>query len=450
MHWSESAVFYHIYPLGFCDAPEENSGSQEPQSRILKVKEWTGTLDALGVNALYLGPLFESVTHGYDTVNYHTLDRRLGSNADLKEVVDELQNRGIRVIFDAVLNHVSRKFFAFQDVLQKQEQSDYWDWFSGISRDGSTPIGDPFTYDTWDGHYELVKLNHANPGVRRYLLEVVEEWIREYGIAGLRLDAADVIPEDFLRELREHCLSLNSEFWLLGEIVHGDYTRLANPETLHSVTNYECYKGLYSSHNDGNYFEIAHSLKRQFQEPGIYRLFHPYSFVDNHDVDRVASSLQERSHLYPLHILLFGMPGIPSIYYGSEWGIEGARGPDSDAPLRPSMEEVTRRPERDETLFSLIARLGALRKERRALQIGEYRELLVDHRQLVFLRYAEAEQVVVAVNASDEEIALEIPMPEEEGLFEDLLNGTGDRHVVNGVLRCTILPRWGTLLGKRR
>lgn len=450
MHWSESAVFYHIYPLGFCDAPQENAGSDEPESRILKVKEWTGTLDALGVNALYLGPLFESVTHGYDTVNYRTLDRRLGSNADLKEVVDELQERGIRVIFDAVLNHVSRKFFAFQDVLQKHDSSEYWNWFSGISKEGSTPLGDPFTYDTWDGHYELVKLNHANPDVRRYLLGVVEEWIREYGIAGLRLDAADVIPEDFLRELREHALSLDGEFWLLGEIVHGDYTRLANPETLHSVTNYECYKGLYSSHNDGNYFEIAHSLKRQFQEPGIYRLFHPYSFVDNHDVDRVASTLTERSHLYPLYILLFGMPGIPSIYYGSEWGIEGARQAESDAPLRPSMEEVIRRSERDETLFSLVARLSALRKEHRALQIGAYRELLVDHKQLAFLRDADGDEVVVAVNASDEEVALEIPMPEEEGLFEDLLNGTGDRHVVDGVLRCTLLPRWGTLLGKRR
>ncbi|MFW6338520.1 MAG: alpha-amylase family glycosyl hydrolase, partial [Alkalispirochaetaceae bacterium] len=397
MHWSESAVFYHIYPLGFCNAPERNLGDLEPHSRILEIRDWIGTMESLGVDALYLGPLFESVTHGYDTVDYRSLDRRLGTNADLKSLVEELRGRGIRVVFDAVLNHVSRRFFAFQDVLEKEEESPYWNWFSGMSREGSTPIGDPFTYDTWDGHYELVKLDHGNPDVRRYLLEVVEGWIREFGISGLRLDAADVIPGLFLRELRSHCASLDGEFWLLGEIVHGDYTRLANEETLHSVTNYECYKGLYSSHNDGNYFEIAHSLKRQFQEPGIYSYFHPYNFADNHDVDRVASSLKERSHLYPLHILLFGMPGVPSVYYGSEWGIEGAREPESDAPLRPSMEEVNRRPERDDTLFSLISRLAALRKEYHALQTGDYREILVDHRQLAFLRECETDQVVVAV-----------------------------------------------------
>ncbi|MFP4407783.1 MAG: alpha-amylase family glycosyl hydrolase [Spirochaetaceae bacterium] len=450
MHWSESAVFYHIYPLGFCNAPERNPGDLEPHSRILEIRDWIGTMESLGVDALYLGPLFESVTHGYDTVDYRSLDRRLGTNADLKSLVEELRGRGIRVVFDAVLNHVSRRFFAFQDVLEKEEESPYWNWFSGMSREGSTPIGDPFTYDTWDGHYELVKLDHGNPDVRGYLLEVVEGWIREFGISGLRLDAADVIPGLFLRELRSHCASLDGEFWLLGEIVHGDYTRLANEETLHSVTNYECYKGLYSSHNDGNYFEIAHSLKRQFQEPGIYSYFHPYNFADNHDVDRVASSLKERSHLYPLHILLFGMPGVPSVYYGSEWGIEGAREPESDAPLRPSMEEVNRRPERDDTLFSLISRLAALRKEYHALQSGDYREILVDHRQLAFLRECETDQVVVAVNASEEEAALELPMTESEGVFVDLLNGTGERHVADGTLRCTVLPHWGTLLGRRR
>lgn len=447
MHWSETSVFYHIYPLGFCDAPGENPGSGDPEPRILKVSDWIDTMESLGVNALYLGPLFESVTHGYDTVDYRSLDRRLGSNQDLKEVVTQLNKRGIRVIFDAVLNHVSRKFFAFQDVLEKRENSPYWSWFSGISTDGSTPMGEPFTYDTWDGHYELVKLDHSNPDVRRYLLEVVESWISEFGIAGLRLDAADVISEAFLQELRSHCAALDSEFWLLGEIVHGDYTRLANPKTLHSVTNYECYKGLYSSHNDANYFEIAHSLKRQFQDPGIYSYFDPYSFADNHDVNRVASSLEERSHLYPLYTILFGMPGIPSIYYGSEWGIEGVRDEHSDDALRPTMEEVLKRSERDDSLFSLLSRLATLRKERRALQAGEYKQLYVAHQQLAFLRSAEEDQVVVAVNASDEEVALEIPMPEAGGTFVDLLNDTGERKVVDATLRCTVLPRWATVLG---
>lgn len=445
MHWSDSTFFYHIYPLGFCGAPEEN-GEGEPVHRLPEIADWIGTMEELGVNALYLGPLFESLTHGYDTVDYTQVDRRLGSNDDLSNLVEELHRRGIRVVLDGVLNHVSRDFFAFKDVLERGNSSVYWNWFSGITMEGVTPVGDPFSYDTWDGHYELVKLDHANSEVREYLFSVVNGWIDEFGIDGLRLDAADVIPESFLRELRTRCLEVDEEFWLLGEMVHGDYTRLANPTTLHSVTNYECYKGLYSSHNDANYFEIAHSLKRQFQDPGIYRGLQLYNFADNHDVDRVASTLSHRSYLYPLYVILATMPGVPSIYYGSEWGVQGARKKHSDAALRPSREELHSRPERDETLFSLISRLARLRRESTALALGEYRELMVDHRLLAFSRSFETEEVVVAVNASTEEVALELPVGGERSLWEDVLDGTGRHHAEGGTLRCTVLPRWATVL----
>lgn len=461
MHWSEASLFYHIYPLGFCGAPPENDGETEPEERIKAVYDWIGSMEELGVTALYLGPLFESATHGYDTIDYRTVDRRLGTNGDLSELIAALQGRGIRVVLDAVLNHVSRRFFAFQDVLEHGDVSRYWDWFAGISLGVNSPLGDPFSYETWDGHYELVKLNHENPEVREYLLGVVEGWITEFGIDGLRLDAADVISEEFLRDLRERCGSLNSEFWLLGEMVHGDYNRLANSRTLHSVTNYECYKGLYSSHNDGNYFEIAHSLKRQFQDPGIYRDFLPYNFADNHDVDRVATSLDARSDLYPLHILLCTMPGIPSIYYGSEWGIEGGRGAESDDALRPPAAELLRRPERDDTLYALISRLARIRRDHRSLQDGRYRELLVEHRQLAFLMDNGHERMLVAVNSSDEEVALEIPLdrgkagiragesPREGDVYRDILNDTGDRRASEGVIRCTLLPKWGVILRSR-
>ncbi len=445
MHWSDSSFFYHIYPLGFCGSRDTNRGG-EPVSRLPMVADWIGNLEELGVTALYIGPLFESLTHGYDTIDYTTVDRRLGTNRDLRELVGALKGRGIRVVLDAVLNHVSREFFAFQDVIENQEESAYWDWFSGITREGATPMGDPFSYDTWDGHYELVKLNHRNDAVREHLFSAVTGWIEEFGIDGVRLDAADVIPEEFLQELRRRCRSVDKEFWLLGEMVHGDYTRLANEATLDSVTNYECYKGLYSSHNDGNYFEIAHSLRRQFEDPGIYRNLRLYNFADNHDVDRVASSLKEKSFLYPLYLILATMPGIPSVYYGSEWGIEGVGGKESDAPLRPTREEVEGRPERDETLFSLISRLSRLRAGSPALRLGAYKELLVEHELLVYLRQREEDQVIVAVNSSREEVALQLPLEQEGSLWEEQLNGSGRLQVEDGYLRCTVLPRWGNVL----
>ncbi|MFY0574859.1 alpha-amylase family glycosyl hydrolase [Cystobacter fuscus] len=275
------------------------------------------------MNALYLGPVFESSSHGYDTADYSKVDRRLGTNADLSRLVAAMRAAGIRVILDGVFHHVGRDFWAFRDVQVHGERSRYRDWFSGLQFGKRSPYGDAFSYDGWSGHYNLVKLNLQNAEVRAHLFGVVEQWISEFGIEGLRLDVAEVMDVSFLRDLAAFCRRLRPDFWLLGEAIHGDYRRLGNPETLDSVTNYECYKGLYSSLNDRNYFEIAYSLQRQFGENGIYRDLLLYNFVDNHDVNRIASTLKDPAHLLPLHLMLFTIPGVPSIYYGSEWGQEG-------------------------------------------------------------------------------------------------------------------------------
>ncbi|MEO1255282.1 MAG: alpha-amylase family glycosyl hydrolase [Bacteroidota bacterium] len=153
----------------------------------------------------------------------------------------------------------------------------------------------------------------------------------------MRLDAADAISFDFFPLLKAHCRNQKSDFWLMGEVVHGDYYRWANDEMLDSTTNYEAYKGLYSSHLDCNLFEIAYSLNRQFSEDGIYKDLTLYNFVDNHDVNRLASNLKNPAHLYTIYGLLFTMPGIPSLYYGSEWGIAGKRTDQSDHMLRPTL-----------------------------------------------------------------------------------------------------------------
>lgn len=398
--WIKDSVFYHIYPLGFCGCPEYNDGKTE--YRLDKLTEWIPHLKELGVNALYLGPVFQSKKHGYDTSDYYTIDCRLGDNESFKRICNELHTNGIRIVLDGVFNHVGRDFWAFKDVQKNGQCSQYCSWFQNIDFNGRSPHGDNFYYEGWSGHYDLVKLNMQNPAVVDHLIKAVEMWIDEFKIDGLRLDAADCIDPEFFKTLRRFCKEKDPDFWLMGEIIHGDYTRWANPEMMDSVTNYECYKGIYSSHNDRNYFEIAHSLQRQFSNGGIYQNLCLYNFVDNHDVNRIGSTLKNPNHLKNVHTLLFTMPGVPSIYYGSEWGIEGTRTNNCDDMLRPTLD-LHSLPSKTEELIPHIAKLSALKKKLPALAEGKFENVFIRNEQLVFKRFTETQTVLVALNLNENE-----------------------------------------------
>lgn len=390
--WFDTCVFYQIYPLGFCGAPPENDGVTVP--RIQKVSEWIEYLAALGVGAVYFSPVFSADRHGYDTRNYGELDCRLGTNADFAAVCGALHARGIRVVLDGVFNHVGRGFWAFQDVLAKREQSPYRDWFLiDFNRDNG--YGDGLWYEGWEGHYELVKLNLRNTAVVEHLFDNIREWVRQFEIDGLRLDVAYCLDRDFLKRLRVFCDTLKPEFLLLGETLFGDYSQLVNDEMLHSCTNYECYKGIYSSLNELNFFEISYSLNRQFgpEDWTLYKGKHLLSFVDNHDVSRIASILKEPRHITLAYALLFGMPGVPCVYYGSEWGALGEKQA-GDGALRPCFD----RPAPNE-LTGWVAKLSHLRTQSKALCMGGYRNVHVTNRQFVFERAGEGERVLVALNA---------------------------------------------------
>ena len=390
--WADESVFYQIYPLGMCGAPHENDGRLE--HRIRRVLDFIPHLQKLGVNAVLFNPLFESDAHGYDTRDYRKVDVRLGTNEDLKEVCDALHKAGMKVIFDGVFNHVGRGFFGFRDVQEKKWDSEYKNWFN-ISFDGNDAYNDGFWYEGWEGHYELVKLNLRNEATVQYLLDTVKFWTEEFGIDGLRLDVAYCLDKDFLRRLKGFCSGLKSDFFLVGEILDGDYRTVCGDGLCDSATNYECYKGLYSSFNSMNMFEIIHSLIRQFgSDPWtLYRGYHLFTFVDNHDVTRVASILQNPAHLPLIYALAFGMPGIPCIYYGSEWGIRGDK-KDGDWALRPE----TAAPEWNE-LTDWISKLTAAKKGSEALNYGDFRSVLLTNRQCIFERKSEHERVLVAINA---------------------------------------------------
>ncbi len=413
--WANESVFYQIYPLGFCGAPYENDGIE--RSRIKEVETWKEHIVKLGANAIYFSPIFESDTHGYNTRDYKKIDCRLGTNEDFKELCASFHNAGIKIVLDGVFNHVGRGFFAFQDVLQNRENSSYLNWFR-IDLNGNSSFNDGLWYEGWEGHYDLVKLNLQNEEVIQYLLDAVSYWIDYFEIDGIRLDVAYCLDHNFMRRLRAHCDGKKADFFLLGEMVHGDYNQLVNEQMLHSATNYESYKGLYSSFNSMNMFEIVHSLLRQFgpEDWCLYRGKHMLSFVDNHDVARIASALTNENHLKPVYGMLFGMPGIPSVYYGSEWGALG-RKEDGDPNLRRHYEEPI-----ENELFDYIATLSKAKKESHALNYGAFTSKFLTNKQCVFERCSDRERVLVAVNADSESFFAHFDAGCGQGI--DLLTGT--------------------------
>ena len=392
--WAYHSIFYQIYPIGFCGAPTSNDGITVP--RIKKLGDWTDYLESLGINAVLLNPVFESDHHGYDTRDFLRIDCRLGTNDDFRNICETLHAHGIRIVLDGVFNHVGRGFWAFQDVLEKKWDSPYKDWFY-IHFDGNSCYNDGFWYEGWEGHFELVKLNLQNPAVTDYLLDCVKNWVEMFDIDGLRLDVAYSLDRNFMKRLCSFTKELKSDFALIGEVLFGDYNLIVNDEMLHSCTNYECYKGLYSSFNDMNLFEIAHSLNRQFgpEQWCIYRGKHLMTFADNHDVTRLASILKNPAHLPLVYGILFGMPGIPCIYYGSEWGEEGMKAPDNDFALRPCFEAP-----KPNSLTEFLKNLIHIHQNSDALCNGSYRNIIIQNHQLIFERTTDHERIFVALNAS--------------------------------------------------
>ncbi len=412
--WAFERVFYQFYPLGLAGAPYENDGV--PTHKILDVKKWIPHLKKLGVGAVYFSPLFESDTHGYNTRDYKKIDTRLGTNEDFAEVCRALHEEDIKVVLDGVFNHVGRGFWAFRDVLEKKWDSPYKDWFH-LSFDGNSNYNDGFWYEGWEGNFDLVKLNLSNPDVRGHLLDCVRSWVEEYDIDGLRLDVAYMVDRGFLSELRSFCDGLKDEFFLVGEMLHGDYNQIMNDNMCHSVTNYECYKGIHSALNSGNLFEIIHSLKRQFGPENwtLYKGKHMFSFVDNHDVSRIASILNEPAHVALAFGLAFGMPGIPIVYYGSEWGIKGDKSA-GDPALRPAIDE----PLWNE-LTDKVAKMAHAFASSKALQYGDFSAPLLENLHCIMERQFEDDRMLIAINCEASDYTAHMDF--KTGRAHDLVSG---------------------------
>lgn len=413
--WAEKAVFYHLYPIGFCGAYQKNQFAGIAHNNFYKIKQAIDHLKYLGINAVYFGPLCQSTYHGYDTADYYKIDERLGDEAEFAALCQALHAENIRVVPDGVFNHVGRDFWAFRDVLQNKQNSKYVNWFF-INWEEDNCYNDGFSYKDWSGYTDLVKLNLHNDEVVAHVFEAIRSWVEKFDIDGLRLDVADCLDKDFMKKLRAFSKELKDEFWLMGEVAHGDYNHWVNPEMLHSVTNYELFKGMYSSFNSKNMFEIAHSVKRQLD---LYPINQLYLFVDNHDVSRVASLLKKQAHLPLVYSLMFALPGIPSVFYGSEFGYK-AKKHDGDEGLRPAWHNW-----KESELTKHIRHLIELYLRHEVYALDQFKELKLTNEEYWFERSNKQSKLLFGVNISDQDQSFydggeaKVLHPQSAGLWID-------------------------------
>ncbi len=392
MKWYNNATFYHIYPIGLLGVEKEND-YKDIKHTLNDLYPWIDHMKEMGFNALYIGPLFKSGSHGYDTTDYRQVDNRLGDNKDLKKLVDYCHKNDIKVILDAVFNHTGRDFFAFKDILEKRENSAYRYWYN-IDFNGNNSYNDGFSYENWGGYDLLVKLNVRNSEVYNYIFnDVVKYWVDEFDIDGLRLDTANVLDFEFLHKLREYTNNLKEDFYLMGEVMFGEYTAYVNEGMLHAVTNFNLEKAIYSGLNDHNFFEIAHTENR------LSNLPHLYNFVDNHDIERIITKLKNKAHFLQAHIMLYTLPGTPAIYYGSEFGIEGHKdrfGPDDE--IRPSLNINDYKDCLINNPYSqIVAKLAHFRKDNTILTYGEYRQIELKNEYYSYSRKLDNEEIFVCL-----------------------------------------------------
>jgi len=448
--WALRSVFYHIYPLGFLDAPLTNPGG-EPVPRLAALTGWLDHFDGLGVNAFYFGPIFESGSHGYDTTDYFRVDRRLGTNATFQEVLDAFHERGFRVILDGVFNHTGRDFFAFADIRQNGRDSRYHNWYH-INWGGESAYDDGFAYQSWQGHQMLPELDLANAEVRAYLFEAVQMWLADVGIDGWRLDVAHELPVEFLWELRRVVREARPDAFLLGEVDRGDYRKWVAPDLLDSGTNYQLHKPLARAFNDANLHDLKASMERAWHsEWGLYREIPLVNFLANHDVTRALSSFDDPRNIYPALIALLTMPGIPMLYYGDEIGMT-ARKEQGDQALRQPMPAPGQPwPDADGDLYREIARLVRIRRDHPALLYGRFSALDVSDTTYAYLRQHTRETAVVVLNADTESRAVLNLAVAAEGLrdgttFRDALDPAYPVTVASGSLAVDAPPGWGRIL----
>jgi len=406
MAWYDSAVFYQIHPLSLFGCEQESANSEG--SHFAELAEWAEHAKKMGCNAIYIGPVFKADSHGHGIADYHKVDSRLGTNEEFKSWVAKCHDMGMRVVVDTVFNHVGRSFFAFQNLKRNGRKSPYKDWFANVNFKKYNEYGDGFSYESWGGYKRLVKLNILSPWLHDYHFDTVHFWINEFDIDGIRIDAIDEMDYDFIKDLRKVAQSAKPDFWLMGELMDGEYTRWVNDKMLHSAANNELQKKFVMAHNHGDYPIIARSVRETNDQCPYTKL---YTFVDNHDVSRIYEKLDKLEHRQLIALLQYTLYGIPALYCGSEFTSHKLQKNEEDElsriPLK--LSDYKNAYEQDE-ITHLHCLLGRANQQFSELFFGHYQEIMVSDKQYVFARVLRKKAILVAVNCDGSPLQLEIPL----------------------------------------
>ena len=387
--WVEHAIWWHIYPLGFVGAFPADPAPSPDEHRLRRVIDWLDHAVALGASGIALGPVFASRTHGYDTTDHLRIDPRLGDDADFDELVAEAHRRGLRVLLDGVFNHVGTDFAQYRDALAGGPGGE---WFR--RRRGE--------FDTFEGHGELIALDHRNPAVIDYTVEVMSHWLSR-GADGWRLDAAYAVPDRFWAQVLPRVRQAHPDAWFVGEVIHGDYAaRVA--AGFDSVTQYELWKAIWSSLNDGNFHELDWALKRHNE---FLETFVPLTFVGNHDVTRIASKLDHPGHVDQALALLFTIGGVPSVYAGDELGYRGVKEDRAggDDAVRPEFDAP---PAEVNDIYRVHQFLIGLRRRHPWLHRARTTPVQVANRQYAYQTRSGDDALLVALNIDTEPMTLSL------------------------------------------
>lgn len=397
--WVKDAIWWQVFPMGF--AGGDMSGRDRAQRLGLShIEQWLDYAIELGASGVLLGPIFESSSHGYDTIDYLRIDTRLGDESDFDSLIAAAHSKGLRVLLDGVFNHVGRDSVAFQSVLSDGAASKYADWFNLTWPPDPVPGTVP-DYEAFEGHGDLVELNHDSPAVVDLVTEVMNYWL-ERGADGWRLDAAYAVDPQFWAKVLPGVRQRYPDAYFVGEVIHGDYTEIAEQSGFDSVTQYELWKAIWSSINDANFFELAWSLERHDE---YLSSFVPMTFLGNHDVTRIASKLTDERHLPHALVVLATVGGTPSVYYGDEQAFRGVKeerfgGDDEIRPTFPATPQDLS--PFGEQHLALHKELIGLRRRHRWLHTAHTETVELTNERFQYRTSAAGESLEISLNLTDE------------------------------------------------
>jgi cyclomaltodextrinase len=406
-NWVERGIWWQVYPLGFVGAEREAAAGAGVTHRLGHLTAWLDYAVNLGVSGILLGPIFASSTHGYDTIDYFQIDKRLGDEKDFDELIEAARRRGLRVILDGVFNHVGREFPIFQRAIAGRPNSPDASWFRLTWPVDGAPGAEP-DYATFEGHRQLVALNHSEPAVADYVTRVMNHWL-DRGASGWRLDAAYAVPKRFWANVLPAVRALHPDAYIFGEVIHGDYAGFVRETGVDAVTQYELWKAIWSALNDRNLFELAWAMDRH---NAMLDTFVPQTFIGNHDVTRIASQLKDERHLAHALVILMMCGGLPSIYAGDEQAFRGikeqrAGGDDAIRPAFPaSPAELA---PFGWPIYRLHQELIGVRRRHPWLHRARTRTIELRNTDFLFEAVHEENRLWVALNLADAPVVRTIP-----------------------------------------